>query len=155
MTYTRHGGRSHMKIPRGRIRWGIATLAVAAFAALPATAGAVSARSQVIVQLDAGASSAAVKAQVRHWGGRVNGDLPIINGFAATLSDGAAASLQRLDGVREVTRNASIKPQAVNASELKTAYPAATDAIEAWNKPDSNVTGKGVGVAVIDTGIAG
>jgi serine protease AprX len=145
-----------MKTPRGRIRWGIAALAVTALAAgVPATAGAASAKHQVIVQLDAGASSAAVKTQVRHWGGRVTGDLPIINGFAASLSDGAAASLQRFHGVHEVTRNARIKPQAVNVSELQSAYPAATDAVDAWNKPDANVTGKGVGVAVIDTGIAG
>jgi serine protease AprX len=141
--------------PKGRIRWAVTALAVTCCAALPATAGASSARSQVIVQLDAGSSAAAVKAQVRSYGGRVTGDLPIINGFAAKLSDGAAASLQRFDGVREVTRNAAIKPQGVNVAELKTAYPSSVDAIEAWNKPDANVTGKNVGVAVIDTGIAG
>ena len=142
--------------PRGRIRWGIAALAVAAVAAAgPATAGAASARSQVIVQLDAGTSAATVEAQVRQWGGTVTGELPIINGFAAELSDGAAASLQRADGVAAVTKNSRIKPQSIYASELLSAYPAATDAIDAWNKPDANVTGKGVGVAVIDTGIAG
>ncbi len=141
--------------PKGRIRWAVAALAIVASAALPATAGASSARSQVIVQLDAGSSADAVKAQVREYGGRVTGDLPIINGFSAKLSDGAAASLQRFDGVREVTRNTAIEPQGVNVAELKTAYPSSVDAIEAWNKPDANVTGKGVGVAVIDTGIAG
>src|SRR4029079_3470037 len=88
-------------------------------------------------------------------GGRVTGDLPIINGFAAQLSDGGAASLQRFDGVHAVTKDAAIKPQAVNVSELQTAYPSSVDAIEAWNKTDANVTGKNVGVAVVDTGIAG
>jgi serine protease AprX len=141
--------------PKGRIRWAVTALAVACCAALPATAGASSARSQVIVQLDAGSSAAAVKAQVREYGGQVTRDLPIINGFAAKLSDGAAASLQRVDGVREVTKNTAIKPQAVNVSELQTAYPSSSTPIEAWNKPDANVTGKNVGVAVIDTGIAG
>jgi serine protease AprX len=141
--------------PKGRIRWAVTALAVTCCAALPATAGASSARSQVIVQLDAGASAAAVKAQVRAYGGRVTGELPIINGFAAKLSDGAAASLQRADGVAAVTKNRAVKPQSINASELQSAYPSSTDAIEAWNKPDANVTGKGVGVAVIDTGIAG
>ena len=141
--------------PKGRIRWAVAALAIAATAALPATAGAGSARSQVIVQLDAGSSAAAVKAQVREYGGQVTRDLPIINGFAAKLSDGAAASLQRFDGVRQVTKNTAIEPQGVNVAELKTAYPSSVDAIEAWNKPEANVTGKNVGVAVIDTGIAG
>jgi serine protease AprX len=141
--------------PKGRIRWAVTALAVTCCAALPATAGASSARSQVIVQLDAGASADAVKAQVREYGGRVTGDLPIINGFAAKVSDGAAASLQRFDGVRTVTRNTAIEPQGVNASELQSAYPSSVDAIEAWNRPDANVTGKNVGVAVVDTGIAG
>ena len=94
--------------PKGRIRWAVTALAIACCAALPATAAASSARSQVIVQLDAGASADAVKAQVREYGGRVTGDLPIINGFAAKLSDGAAASLQRADGVHAVTRNARL-----------------------------------------------
>jgi serine protease AprX len=143
-----------MKASRGRIRWAIAALAVTACAAVPATAGA-SARSQVIVQLDPGASAAAVKAQVRAYGGRVTGDLPIINGFAAKLSDGAAASLQRAAGVRAVTRNGSMKPQGdINANELRTAYPSSVDAPEAWNL-GYNARGTGVGVAVIDTGIAG
>jgi serine protease AprX len=141
--------------PKGRIRWAVTALAIAACAALPATAAADSARSQVIVQLEAGGSADAVKAQVREYGGRVTGELPIINGFAAKLSDGAAASLQRFDGVRAVTKNAAIEPQGLNVSELQTAYPSSVDAIEAWNKSDSNVTGKNVGVAVIDTGIAG
>ena len=141
--------------PKKRIRWAVAALAAATCAALPATAAADTARGQVIVQLDAGSSADAVKAQVREYGGRVTGDLPIINGFAAKVSDGAAASLQRFDGVRAVTKNAGVEPQSVNVSELQSAYPSSVDAIEAWNRSDSNVTGKGVGVAVIDTGIAG
>ena len=40
--------------------------------------------------------------------------------------------------MHEVTRNARIKPQAVTASELETAYPAATDAVDAWNNPDAS-----------------
>ena len=141
--------------PKGRIRWAVTALAVACCAGLPATAGASSARSQVIVQLEAGQSPAAAEAQVRAYGGRVTGELPIINGFAAKLSDGAAASLQRFDGVVAVTKNAAVKPQGINVSELQSAYPSSVDAIESWNRADANVTGKNVGVAVIDTGIAG
>jgi serine protease AprX len=107
------------------------------------------------VQLEAGQSPAAAEAQVRAYGGRVTGELPIINGFAAKLSDGAAASLQRFDGVVAVTKNAAVKPQGINVSELQSAYPSSVDAIESWNRADANVTGKNVGVAVIDTGIAG
>ena len=103
----------HEPDPQGRIRWAVTALAIL-LAALPATSAASSARSQVIVQLDAGASADAVKAQVREYGRRVTGELPIINGFAAQISDGAAASVEPLDGVRAVNENAPIKPQGVN-----------------------------------------
>jgi len=147
-----------MSLPalRSRIRWFALCLALTGAAVLPAApAGANAGRGEVIVQLDAGRSPDAAKAQVRAYGGTVTGDLPIINGFAARLSDGAAASLQRADGVRAVTPNARVEPQGIKAAGLATAYPAATDAVQAWNRRDAGVTGKGVGVAVIDTGIAG
>jgi serine protease AprX len=141
--------------PSGRIRWAVAALALTACAAMPASAGATSARSQVIVQMETGRSADSAKAQVRRLGGKVTGDLPIVNGFAAKLSTGAAASLQRADGVRAVTPDAAVEPKYVNTSRLETAYPSSIDAIEAWNHEESNASGRGVGVAVIDTGIAG
>ena len=140
--------------PKSRIRWAVTALAVTACAALPATAGASSARSQVIVQLEAGTSTAAAKAQVREDGGRVTGDLPIINGFGATLSADAAERLAAADGVKAVTPDGPVEPQDVRASDLATAYPFSTSAPNAWNATVP-ATGKGVGVAVIDTGIAG
>jgi serine protease AprX len=140
--------------PKGRIRWAVAALAIAAAAALPATAAASSARSQVIVQLDAGHSTGPAKALVRADGGRVTGDLPIINGFAAQLSADAAERLAGADGVRAVTPDGAIEPQEVKASDLLTAYPFSTSATQSWNASLPS-TGKGVGVAVIDTGIAG
>jgi serine protease AprX len=141
--------------PKGRIRWAVTALAIAACAALPATAGASSARSQVIVQLEAGGSAAAVKKQIRRSGGRVTGELPIIRGLGAELSPSAAKRLERRRGVMAVTRNHDVAPQAVRASDLDTAFPFSTAATEAWNKDDAGVTGKGIGVAVIDTGVEG
>jgi serine protease AprX len=75
----------------GRIRWAILCLALGATGALPAAAVASGGRDpvQVIVQMDAGRSAAAAKAEVRQDGGKVTGDLPIINGFAAKLSQDA------------------------------------------------------------------
>ena len=140
--------------PKGRIRWAVAAFAIAAAAALPATAAASSARSQVIVQLEAGHSTTAAKALVRADGGRVTGDLPIINGFAAQLSADAAEHLAGADGVRAVTPDGAVEPQEVKASDLLTAYPFSTSATQAWNA-SLPATGKGVGVAVVDTGIAG
>ena len=138
----------------GRIRWAILCLALAASGALPATAGADASRVEVIVQVDAGSSAAAAKAEVRADGGKVTGDLPIINGFAAKLSQDAADRLADADGVKAVTVDAAVKPQGVSLSRLQSAYPASVDAPQLWNY-STNVTGSGVGVAVIDTGIAG
>ena len=56
-------------------------------------------------------------------------------------------------GVREVTGNAAVEPQGVDASKLKTAFPASVNAPQAWNTSGIESTGRGVGVAVIDTGI--
>ena len=139
---------------KGRIRWAVAALAITACAVLPATAGASSARSQVIVQLHAGHPTAAAKALVREEGGHVTGDLPIINGFGAKLSADAAKRLAAADGVKAVTPDGAVEPQEVKASDLLTAYPFATAATQSWNAA-LPATGKGVGVAVIDTGIAG
>src|SRR5215216_2141959 len=82
---TRHGDRPDMShsIAPGRIRWAVLCLALIA-ALLPAgsalAAGAGAIPIQVIVQMDAGVSPAKAKAQLRADGGRVTGDLHIING---------------------------------------------------------------------------
>ncbi len=148
--------------PSGRIRWALLCLALLGFTAMPAASAGASARTQVIVQMEAGRSAEQAIAQVRRSGGRVTGELPIINGFAASVDAAGAVALQRTDGVHAVTKNSTVQPEGdttdlkpVNTSELQTAYPSSVDAPEAWNRSDSAVTGKGVGVAVIDTGIAG
>jgi serine protease AprX len=140
----------------GRIRWAVAWLALAASALVPTAAEAASGRDrhlEVIVQMDAGRAPAAGKSAVRAAGGRVTGDLPIINGFGAELSADAAEQLAAADGVKAVTPDGAVEPQDVKASDLATAYPFSTAATNTWNSTPA--TGKGVGVAVIDTGIAG
>src|SRR4051812_22691640 len=73
---------------------------------------------------------------------------------AAKPRDFAAAP-----GVLGVTLNTSVQPQAdlLDAVDdlpgLKTAYPGSVRAPRTWNL--AGITGRGVGVAVIDTGIAG
>jgi serine protease AprX len=147
-----------LPVAPGRIRWTLPFLALALAvlaAVLPAGSALASpARVQVIVQMDAGSSPASAIAQVRRSGGRVTGRLPIINGFAARVTPAAERRLAAAAGVHAVTRNAKTKPQGVSLSRIQSAYPASVDAPQLWNY-DTNVTGKGVGVAVIDTGIAG
>jgi serine protease AprX len=143
----------------GRIRWAVyAAVLAAAFAlqlALVAVAGAAPRASEVIVQMQPGSSPSAAMAQVRHSGGRVTRKLPIINGFAARVSAAEAATLRSRSGVRAVSANAAIKPQSISTYKLATAYPSSVNAPQGWNASDSSTTGKGVGVAVIDTGVAG
>jgi serine protease AprX len=139
----------------GRIRWAVACLAIAASALVPAAAEARAPHVEVIVQMDAGHRAAEGKAAVRAAGGEVTGDLPIINGFAAELGRGAARRLAGADGVKAVTADNAVEPQGISLSRLQTAYPASVDAPQVWNNPIADVSGRGVGVAVIDTGIAG
>src|SRR4051794_22578229 len=144
---------SHPIAP-GRIRWAVLCLALVAAALLPAGTALAAPRAQVIVQMDAGVSPAKAEAAVRASGGRVTGDLHIINGFAARVGAAGERHLAKLPGVHAVSRDAAVKPQGINLTNLATAYPASVDAPQLWNYSYS-VTGKGVGVAVIDTGIAG
>ena len=87
----------------GRIRWAVACLALATSAFLPTVAEATPQRVEVIVQMDAARPAASGKAAVRAEGGKVTGDLPIINGFAAKLSAGAGDELRAAGGVKAVT----------------------------------------------------
>jgi serine protease AprX len=137
-----------------------------------------------IVQLQAGVQFAEGRALVQATGGSVTGTLPIIRGLATRLPAGALAVLARDPRVEAVTVNAGVvgttidmetgtedpagtatatpeptptatpdasPPAAIDTSRLVTAYPYSVLAPQSW----SSATGKGVGVAVIDTGIDG
>ena len=109
---------------------------------------------EVIVQFQNGVDVSVAHKLVRSNGGRVTGDLPIINGLAVQTSAANAAKLAGSKGVRVVSLNATVKRKAVgpiDASLLQTSYPDSVRAPKAWN----SATGDGVGVAVIDTGVAG
>ena len=136
----------------------VATLAVlvvaAAEGAVPREAsarpdGAASVR--VIVQKRAGAGLAPELA-VRRLGGQVTRALPIIAGFAATVPAAAAGGLAGLPGVRAVTPDDRVRVQGTASSGgIRSVYPKVVKADTAWNR---GVTGSGVTVAVLDTGVA-
>jgi len=109
-------------------------------------------RAEVIVQLDAGTEPATGRELVRSLGGRVTGELPIINGLAARMRAGQARELAGRSSVKVVSLNAAVKKNAIDASQLVTSYPASVQAPKAWT---AGGTGRGVGVAIVDTGIAG
>jgi serine protease AprX len=106
----------------------------------------------VIVQLNPGTTRADAGPIVHQLGGRVTRDLHIINAVVAKLPAAGARELAARSDVRSVSTNGAVKGQSMGDS-LTTAYNASIQATDMWNRYRG--TGKGVGVAVVDTGIAG
>jgi serine protease AprX len=126
--------------------------------ALRAAAGLVA----VIVQQTPGAGDAPARA-VRRLGGRVTRPLPIVDGFAATLPAAAVEPLASVAGVRVLSLDRTVHVQHVPAAAVGalgrakppgestgSVSPRAVRADGAWA---AGVTGRGVTVAVVDTGI--
>jgi serine protease AprX len=106
---------------------------------------------RVIVQKHSAADSRPERL-VQRLGGRVTQALPIVSGFAATVPVPAAGLLARLPGVRTVSPDSRVKVQgAVSAGGIRSVYPKVVKADAAWRR---GVTGRGVTVAVVDTGVA-
>jgi serine protease AprX len=124
-----------------------------AFGAAPAHGATPAATS--IVQLRHGVSAQDGERAVRAAGGRATGRLPIIDGLAARLDARGERALRHDPRVLHVSPNGAVRPQAYDMRSIVTAYPASVSADRAWSSPAGQYTGKGVGVAVIDTGIAG
>jgi serine protease AprX len=118
---------------------------------------------QVIVQLSALARPADGRALVRSLGGRPGPELSIIHGLSARMSAGAARRLAASPLVRVVSLNSPIKTQDISitislgppalptTSSLDTTFDQTTSATKLWQR----ASGRGVGVAVIDTGVDG
>jgi serine protease AprX len=108
---------------------------------------------EVIVQLQPSVDLAQGEALVAAAGGTVEHKLPIINGFSTTLTASQAQRLSWKGGVHAVSLNSAVKTQgSVNADALSTSYNQSIRSTEVWK---NGITGKGIGVAVIDTGIQG
>jgi serine protease AprX len=128
----------------------------------------------VIVQFNGRGDAAAGHAVIRAAGGEPGDVLELIGAVQARMPVSQAVRLAGHAGVRAVTLNgkvestdaeegdgeedgdASYDVAALNFNHdlLKTAYPRSIAADSSW-KSGEGETGKGVGVAVIDTGIAG
>jgi serine protease AprX len=157
----------HTCIDRSRSALVAALVAVAALFSLSVAATAEAAAPQALATVARKAPSRKVeaiaqfkpsfaekkaRALVRSHHGRVTGRLPLIHGLAIKLSAKEAAALGRERGVIAVTLNAKVKGQGVNSGRLNTNYPKTIKADKLW---DRGFTGTGIGVAVIDSGIAG
>jgi serine protease AprX len=114
-------------------------------APLAASAHQPTGQSQVIVTATNGASPDAVAFLVRGLGGRVSRPLPIINGHAATVPNAALRGLAASELVRHIALDRLI----VGTMERTGVAVGATAVRE-----ELGLDGAGVGIAVIDSGVA-
>jgi serine protease AprX len=105
-----------------------------------------------IAQFKPGVSEKRARAIVRAHHGHVTQRIQLINGLAVTLAAKDAVALNAEGKVIAVTLNGKIKGQSMNSGRLNTSYPKTIRADKAWSL---GYTGAGVGVAVIDSGVAG
>jgi serine protease AprX len=121
---------------------------------------------QAIVQFNAPVSEAKAQADT-HGYGRIIGNLPIIHGLAIQATAQQARALAANPDVHAVSLNGTVTTQSVpfgqqlhfihgsqpvSAAQLQTTYDQTLGVTDLWKY---GVTGTGVGVAVIDTGIDG
>ena len=114
--------------------------------------------SSVIVQAAPNALAAAEQA-VRHLGGSVGRSLPIVNGFVADIPADEVDRLSAMPGVRAVSPNRTMRPtglldgwdQGSDLGSMNYAAQVVTGAGAFWN---AGITGRGVDVALIDSGVA-
>jgi serine protease AprX len=120
----------------------------------------------VVVRADSAATATAVKALVKRDGGTVKRDLGLINGFAATVPPATVIALRALKEVR-VTIDATVTMKGDywgsqgSTTQLNSVVGAAGAKKADWDNPDDGqqptgmaLTGAGVGVALIDSGVA-
>src|SRR4051794_14755750 len=112
-------------------------------------------RVEVIVQLNPGTTRADAAPIVRELGGTVTRDLHIINAVVVKLPAAGARELASRPSIRAVSLNGAIKPQ--GGDLLATSFNHSIQSPDVWSGHGAAAvaTGAGVGVAVVDTGIAG
>ena len=132
---------------------GTAILAATVAAPTPAAAGD---RVDVIVRALPGSVDDAI-ASLPELGGRLGDELPIINGFSADVPEASLDELRAIDGVIEVTPDVTVRPTARNQAPAATTDTGTMRSVAQIVGADqlwaAGITGKGVGVALIDTGI--
>jgi serine protease AprX len=108
---------------------------------------------EVIAQFDPATAPGAARDLIQATGGEVIRDLPIISGYGIRIDAASAEDLTLEPGIEAVTLNAAVESEGViDPTQIATAYNQSIRSEKAWA---AGYTGKGVGVAVIDTGIAG
>ncbi|MDA0180395.1 S8 family serine peptidase [Solirubrobacter phytolaccae] len=105
-----------------------------------------------IVQFKPTFSEKAATKLVRAHGGKVTSKVPFIHGLAVKLPAKQAKVLAKDAHVVGLTLNSRVHSTGLDANRIATSYPKTTRADKLWQR---GITGAGIGVGVIDTGIAG
>ncbi|HWI66198.1 MAG TPA: S8 family peptidase [Symbiobacteriaceae bacterium] len=103
----------------------------------------------VIIQVTSGSQEG--EQLVRKYGGRVADQFPLVGGFRAELPAAALERLGREKAVKYINLDAPLQIHAFDTSILRTVYNQVINAPAAWNQ--SGLTGSGIAVAVLDTGV--
>jgi serine protease AprX len=112
-------------------------------------------RVRVIVQMRAGHTPAEGIRLARAMGGEPGRVATIINGFGVRMTAAKAIALAASPAVHAVSLDGAIKSRAIDGKRLKTAYNNSVGATRMWNRRTKDTTGRGIGVALVDTGVAG
>jgi serine protease AprX len=132
----------------------VAILATAGLACVPPPSQAATAPSEYLVQFAPGVDDATGHSVIAAAGGTVTADLHIINAAAAELTAAEREALAQSPEIAAITPNARVRSTTLvnfDPNKMSTAYNQSAKTSNLWN----SATGKGVGVAVVDTGIAG
>jgi serine protease AprX len=91
---------------------------------------------------------------VARLGGEITRDLPIVNGFAATVPAQAIAPLAATPGVRAISldRQMHVQASTTAGTSTKSVY---RKSVRADDLNNAGYTGRGIAVALIDTGVTG
>jgi serine protease AprX len=98
-----------------------------------------------------------VEALVRRSGGTVERELSVISGFAARVPSGAVPVLERTPGVAEVTADGMVRMQGsrwIDDGGTNASVGSVKKAAGGKRTNTAALTGAGVGVALIDSGVA-
>jgi len=113
---------------------------------------------EAIVQFNAGVSNKQAQSDAVRVGARITGTLHIIPALGVRLTAAQARSLAASPDVRAVSLNAQITPQSGSLDgrspgpQLDSTYDETLGVLPLWR---AGLTGVGVGVAVVDTGVDG
>jgi serine protease AprX len=106
---------------------------------------------KVIVQLGDG-TDLVTRALVGTLGGVITSELPVVNGFAATIPESEVPTLAAAPGVRVLSPDTPLQFQGLGGgNKRKSVHKQVLDAAAAHS---AGATGAGVGVAIVDTGVA-